>query len=60
MDFKKAYDSVRRHVLYNILIEFGLSLKIIKIIKMCPYEIYSSVWLGKHLSDRLPVKNSLK
>ena len=26
-DFKKAYDSVRREVLYNILIEFGISMK---------------------------------
>jgi hypothetical protein len=25
VDFKQAYDSVRREVLYNILIEFGVS-----------------------------------
>jgi hypothetical protein len=25
IDFKKAFDSVRREVLYNILIEFGIS-----------------------------------
>jgi hypothetical protein len=25
IDFKKAYDSVRREALYNILIEFGIS-----------------------------------
>jgi hypothetical protein len=35
IDFKKAYDSVRREVLYNILIEFGISLKSVSLIKMC-------------------------
>jgi hypothetical protein len=27
--FKKAYDSVRREVLYNILIKFGVPMKIV-------------------------------
>jgi purine nucleoside phosphorylase len=35
IDFKKAYDSVRREVLYNILIEFGVSMKVVRLIKMC-------------------------
>ena len=35
IDFKKAYDTVRREVLYNILIEFGIVMKLIRLIKMC-------------------------
>ena len=34
-DFKKAYDLVRREVLYNILIEFGIPMKLARLIKMC-------------------------
>jgi hypothetical protein len=33
VDFKKAYDSVRREVLYNILIEFGVPMELIRLIK---------------------------
>jgi len=32
IDFKKAYD--RREVLYNILIEFGIPMKLVRLIKM--------------------------
>ena len=35
IDFKKAYDSVRREVLYNILIEFDITVKPVTLIKMC-------------------------
>jgi hypothetical protein len=34
MDFKKAYDSVRREALYNILIKFGIPKKLVRLIKM--------------------------
>ena len=35
VDFKKAYVSVRREVLYKILIEFGIPRKLVRLIKMC-------------------------
>jgi hypothetical protein len=37
MDFKKAYDSLRRRALYNILIDLGVPMKLVRLIKMCPY-----------------------
>jgi hypothetical protein len=60
LDFKKAYDSVRMEVLYNILIEFGVPMKLVRLIKMCLNETYSKVCIGKHLSDRFPIQNGLK
>ena len=30
IDFKKAYDSVRREILYNILIESGVPIKLVR------------------------------
>jgi hypothetical protein len=60
IDLKKAYDSVRRKVLYNILIEFGIPRKLVRLIKMCLSETYSRVRVGKNLSDRLPIRNGLK
>jgi len=60
IDFKKAYDSVRREVLYNILIEFGIPKKLVRLIKMCLTEMYSRVQVGKNLSEIFPIRNGLK
>jgi len=60
IDFKKAYDSVRREVLYNILIEFVIPMKLERPIKMCLIETYSRVRVGKNLSDMFPIRNGLK
>ena len=60
IDFKKAYDSVSREVLYNILFEFGIPKKLVRLIKMCLTEMYSRVWVGRNLSDMFPIRNGLK
>jgi hypothetical protein len=51
---------VSREVLYNILIEFGILMKLVRLIKMCLNETYSKVHKGKHLSDSFPIQNGLK
>jgi hypothetical protein len=46
--------------LYNILIEYGVPMKLVRLIKMCLNETYSKVRIGKHLSDSFPFQNGLK
>jgi len=46
VDFKKAYDSVRREVLCNSLIEFGIPMKLVRLIKLCLLKrIAESEWV---------------
>jgi hypothetical protein len=44
----------------NILIEFGVPMKLVRLIKMYLNEIYSKVRTCKHLSDSFPLQNGLK
>jgi hypothetical protein len=60
IESKKAYYLVRLEVLYNILIEFGITRKLVELIKMCLNETYSSVCTGKNQSDKFPIQNGLK
>jgi hypothetical protein len=46
IDIKRPYNSIKREVLYNILLEFGIPKKLVRI--------------GKLLSDKLPIQNGLK
>jgi len=50
----------REVVLYNIIIEFGIPKKLVRLIKMCLTETYSRVQVGKNLSDIFPIRNGLK
>jgi hypothetical protein len=60
VDFKTAYDLVRREVFYNMHIEFGVQMKVLRLIRMCFNKMYSKFRIAKHLSDSSPIQNGLK
>jgi hypothetical protein len=41
IDIKKTYDSVGKEVLYNIFIQFGVPMKLVRCAKMCLNETYN-------------------
>jgi hypothetical protein len=57
---KKTYESVWREVLYNILVQFGIPMKLVSLIKVCISEMFSRVCIGKKLCVRFPIMNGLK
>jgi hypothetical protein len=40
VDFKKTHESVSGEVLYNIHIEFGVPVELVRLIKMCLNAVY--------------------
>ena len=44
----------------NILIKSGIPMKLERLIKLCLTETYSTVQVGKNLSDTFPIRNGLK
>ena len=60
IDIRKAYDSVRREIFYNILMEVGILGKLVRLIKVCLNELCSRVRVGNYLSDIFPIADSMK
>jgi hypothetical protein len=57
---REYYEAVRQLFAFNILIESGIHIKLIRLIKMCLNETYSRDRVDKHLSDLFPIMNGLK
>jgi hypothetical protein len=54
-ELKKVYDSIRKGIHRNILTEFGIYTKQVRLIKMCSNETYNNVWRGKLVSSMFPI-----
>jgi hypothetical protein len=60
INLKETYVSVRREVLYSILIKFGISKNLVDLITICLYETFNAAGVGKNLFESFPVQNGLK
>jgi hypothetical protein len=60
LDFRRTCDSIRREVFYNILIEFGKPMKVVRLIKMCLNITCSKICMGKNIPVAFYIQNGLK
>jgi hypothetical protein len=60
IELKKAYDSFRREALYNILTEFVIAMKLLRLLTLCLNEAYRTTTECKHLSGKFPVSSVFK
>jgi len=57
---KKAYNLVRKGVLWNIVSELGIPTKLIRLIKTRLSDACSKVWIGQSSSAKFPIQSRLK
>jgi hypothetical protein len=60
INIRKANESVRKEVLYNIFLEFEIFSKRIWLTKRCFSETYSTLFVGKILTLNFPIRNFMK
>jgi hypothetical protein len=57
---KKNWEYNEEQVLYNILTEYGVPMKLVRLNEMCLNKTYSKVRIGRELSDMFHIPNGLK
>jgi hypothetical protein len=60
IDFKTVYHSFSRKFSYTIQFEFGIFMKLLRLIKMCLNETCSRFQVRKNLSDVFSFRYGLK
>jgi hypothetical protein len=60
IDFENTYDPVWTEVLYNILMEYCKTMKLVRLIEMYSNSTYTEVRIGEDLRGAFSVQNGLK
>jgi hypothetical protein len=60
IDFEKACNSVKREVLYNVPVEFGMPMKLVRPVEMYLNKTCSKLHVDKNVSDAFPIQYGLK
>ena len=60
MDFKTDCVLARREVLYNIITEFGITVNMVRQIKLCLNATNIRVWVGRHLFEMFHFQDALE
>jgi len=60
IDFRKAYDSIHRNSLINIMREFNFPQKLIKLVEISIMETFIKVKLGSSQTEPILVKSGLR
>jgi hypothetical protein len=60
IDFKKAYGSFMREILYCNIIEFGMPRKLVGLIEMCLNETHSRSHIGKNCVSQVSYSDCLE
>ncbi|XP_071653719.1 uncharacterized protein [Temnothorax longispinosus] len=60
VDFKQAYDSIDRNMLYKILLDFGIPPKLVRLIRMTMLNTRCKVKINQELTDAFEVARGLK
>jgi len=57
---RKLMILLKKKVLYNSVVEPGIDMKLVRLIKMCLAETCIRVRVGNNFSNMLPIRNGLK
>jgi len=60
VDFKQAYDSIARNTLWNVMVQLGISAKLVRMVKACMQNSRCKVKFNSVLSEEFTVNTGVR